>query len=135
MDDKTLNHQYSEALIEAAFAKLGYFVYTNNSGKASSDLIVEDEEGYLLRVEVKSSGSIKENTIGKYIDIQLKSVRSNTSVNTIKRFNPDNSDILAIVCVATSQIKLLHSCNIDNTSSMRVYLNSMHFVHTIEKVE
>lgn len=128
MDMKTFGHQYSEALIEAAFAKLGYFVYTNKSGKATSDLIVEDQEGFLLRVEVKSSHSVKSNPQGNYIEVQLKSVRSNTTTNTIKQFSSANIDILAIVCTETSQIKLIQAHNISNTSSIRIYLSDMYSI-------
>lgn len=131
MDIKTFGHQYSEALVEAAFAKLGYFVYTNKSGKATSDLIVEDSEGFLLRVEVKSSSTIKENSTGKYIEVQLKSVRSNTTENTIKKFSRANIDLLALVCTKTSQLVILNTRNITNTSSIRVYLSTMHNINSV----
>jgi hypothetical protein len=131
MDSKTFSHQYSEALVEAAFAKLGYFVYTNKSGKATCDLVVEDSEGYLLRVEVKSSHTVKENHTGKYIEVQLKSVRSNTTENTVKTFKNSSVDLLALVCTETSQLTILNSCNITNTSSIRVYLETMHTLQDI----
>lgn len=131
MDIKTFGHQYSEAIVEAAFAKLGYFVYTNKSGKATSDLIVEDSEGFLLRVEVKSSNFVKENSNGKYIEIQLKSVRSNTTENTIRKFDNTDIDLLALVCTETSQLVILTASNITNTSSIRVYLSNMHTLDSV----
>lgn len=131
MDIKTLGHQYSEALVEAAFAKLGYFVYTNKSGKATSDMIVEDPEGFLLRVEVKSSHSVKENSTGKYIEVQLKSVRSNTTDNTIRKFSNSDIDLLALVSTETSQLVILQAINIINTSSIRVYLDNMYTLESI----
>lgn len=131
MDIKTFGHQYSEALIEAAFAKLGYFVYTNKSGKATSDLIVEDQEGFLLRVEVKSSSTIHSNSYGNYIDVQLRSVRSNKTTNIIHNFDTTGIDILAVVCTETSQIKLLNTINIDNKTSIRVYLKDMYNINDV----
>lgn len=131
MDIKTFGHQYSEALVEAAFAKLGYFVYTNKSGKATSDIIVEDTEGFLLRVEVKSSHSVKENSTGKYIEVQLKSVRSNTTDNTIRKFSNSAIDLLALVSTETSQLVIVQAINIINTSSIRIYLDNM---YTLESV-
>lgn len=131
MDIKTFGHQYSEALVEAAFAKLGYFVYTNKSGKATSDMIVEGPEGFLLRVEVKSSHSVKENSTGKYIEVQLKSVRSNTTDNTIRKFSNSDIDLLALVSTETSQLVILQAINIVNTSSIRVYLDKMYTLESI----
>lgn len=132
MDSKTYSHQYSEALAEASLCKLGYFVYSSKSGKAPSDFLVEDIGGKIFRVEVKSSSSIKSSTIGEFIEVGLKSVRSNTTENTIHNFDNSKVDILAIVCTTASTIVLFDANNIVQKSSIRIYLKDMFNLETIK---
>lgn len=120
MDDKTRAHILGESIAKLHFELKGYFVYTNSSGKAEFDLVIS-KDSFLYSVEVKSVSSIKQNTIGTYFEVQLKSVRSNTTSNTIKKFDNTRSDFLCIVDISSSKILVLDTSSIPNTCAMKVY--------------
>lgn len=122
MDEKTRSHIISESIAKLHFESLGYFVYTNSSGKAEFDLVLS-KDSLLYSVEVKSVSSIKQNSLGSYFDVQLKSVRANTSVNTIKRFDNSRSDYLCIVDVINYKILVLETSEVHNTCAMKVYID------------
>lgn len=76
------------------------------------DLII-DEGGLLKKVQVKTTG-VKAPS-GNY-EVQLKSVRSNKSVNTIKYFDSSKVDYLFILCddsskylIPSSEVKVVGS--------------------------
>lgn len=122
MDNKTNAHIIGETLSKLYFELQGYFVYTNSSGKAEFDLVIS-KEGLLYSVEVKTVSSIKENTIGRFFDVQLKSVRSNTTENTIHNFDNSFIDYLAVVDIINNKITVLNAVDIKVHGSLRIYEN------------
>lgn len=125
MDEKTTSHIIGETLTKLHFELLGYFVYTNSSGKSEFDLVLS-KEGFLYSVEVKTVSVEKESTKGKYFEAQLKSVRSNTSNNTIKHFDPTFIDYLVIVNIAHNTLIVYNPKEIEARSSLRIYTNNFY---------
>ncbi len=58
------------------------------------DLII-DEDGKLKKVQVKTTGT--KSPSGNY-EVQIKSVRSNKTINKIKSFDPNAVDYLFVLC-------------------------------------
>lgn len=94
-NDLTTVTQGSFGLTSAIYnlTKLGYIVSIPIIDNQSYDLIA-DKDGTLNKVEVKTTGSKAPS--GNYT-VQIKSVRSNKTVNTIKNFDKSLVDILYIL--------------------------------------
>ncbi len=120
MDSKTRSHILGESIAKLYFEINNYFVYTNNSGKAEFDLVISKDKE-LFSVEVKTVSVLKTSTIGEYYEVQLKSVRSNTSENVIHKFNNSSIDYLVVVDVNTQKLAVFDASEITTTSTMRVY--------------
>jgi hypothetical protein len=94
-----------EAAIIAHFVEQGFDIYCPIFGNASCDLVV-GSGGRVFRVEVKTTAY--ERYPGKY-EVQLKSVRHNTTETHIKKFDASNSDLLAIYIVPLKKVVILES--------------------------
>lgn len=94
-----------EAAIVSEFVQREYDIYMPIFGNADFDLIVAKDK-QLYRVEVKSTSY--ERYPGKY-EVQLKSVRHNTSETKIKKFDGTKSDLLAIYIIPTGTVVILDS--------------------------
>lgn len=120
MDNKTNAHILGETLAKLYFEVKGYFVYTNSSGKAEFDMVIS-KDGLVYTVEVKTVSCIKISAKGEYFDIQLKSVRSNTTENIIYNFDNSFIDYLAVVDILTHKVIVISAAEIKVTGSLRVY--------------
>lgn len=120
MDIKTTAHNIGETLAKLYFELDGYFVYTNSSGKSEFDMVLS-KNGILKSVEVKTVSVEKFSTKGSYYEVQLKSVRSNTTNNTIHKFDNTTIDFLVVVCLNTKKLKVFNAKDVKFTSSFRIY--------------
>ena len=120
MDNKTNSHIVGESLAKLYFELQGYFVYTNSSGKAEFDLVLS-KDGLLYSAEVKTVSVEKTSIKGTYFDVQLKSVRSNTTENTIHNFDNSFIDYLCIVNITNNTILVLEASGIKVHGSIRIY--------------
>ena len=122
MDSKTHAHIVGESIAKLYFELRGFYTYTNSSGKAEFDFVIS-KDGFLYSVEVKTVSSLKENSKGTYFEVQLKSVRSNTTANTIKTFDKSKSDYLVVVNIKQNSVKVFETSEVAHTCSMRIYSN------------
>lgn len=76
------------------FCSVGIVVSLPLIDNQDYDLVI-DEDGILKKVQVKTTG--RKAPSGNY-EVQIKSVRSNKSLNKIKRFDPQAVDYLFILC-------------------------------------
>lgn len=105
-----------EAAIVSEFVKQGYDIYMPLFGNADFDLVVAKDKA-LYRVEVKSSGY--EKYPGKY-EVQLRSVRHNTTETKTKKFDSSRSDLLAIYIIPTDRVVILNSAEYDGRTSLTI---------------
>ena len=105
-----------EASTVAYFVKEGYEVFLPMFGNASCDLIVV-KDGKISRVECKST-SVKTPS-GKWI-AQLRQVRHNRTANTVKKFDSNNSELLAIYVVDEDRVVVLESIEVHGNSTVTV---------------
>lgn len=105
-----------ESATVAYFVKEGYEVFLPMFGNASCDLIVV-KDGKISRVECKST-SVRTPS-GKWI-AQLRQVRSNKTSNNIKKFDANNSELLAIYIVDEDRVVVLDSLLVHGNSTVTV---------------
>lgn len=117
MDNKTKLSSLGEAKVIAEFISRGHDVYTQFSGKGPFDLIVH-KEGVLKRVEVKSTSNRTLHDTGWRV--QIRKIRSNKKNNKIYKFNPDNSDLLAIYIVPLEVVVIFNSNDITVTNTLTI---------------
>ncbi len=79
------------------------------------------KDGKLFSAEVKSVSVIKTNTKGPHYKVQLKSVRSNTTINNIHYFDNSNIDFLVIVDITDMTICVMNAKDIVSKTEMAVY--------------
>lgn len=116
MDNKTYLGAIGEAKVIAHLTKERHHVFSQVTGKAPFDLIAY-KDNKVYRISVKTIE--KQNKYGSYT-VQLKSVRSNRTGNTIINFDNNSCDILAIYILETDEVILLDSCNIKAKSGLVV---------------
>lgn len=104
MDDKTYIGANAELKAISYFARIGYDIFTQFSGKAPFDFVAH-KDGIMLRVEAK--GTVSTNRYGSYV-AQIRSVRSNKTSNTIRHFDSGSCDVLAIYILPTDELLLLN---------------------------
>lgn len=120
MDSKTKATAIGESVAKLHFEKLGYFTYTNTTGKSDFDLVIS-KDTELFGVEVKTVSVPKTRADGSiYYQVQLKSVRPNRSGNTIKYFDNTLVDFVAIVDMTDYTILVLDASKITQRTEMRV---------------
>lgn len=95
------------------FCKNGITVSIPLIDNQDYDLIV-DEKSILKKIQVKTTGT--KNKSGNY-EVQLKSIRSNRTVNKIKRFDPSLIDYLFVLC-DNGDMYLIPSSDINVTCSL-----------------
>lgn len=105
-----------ESATVAYFVREGYEVFLPMFGNASCDLIVV-KDGKISRVECKST-SVKTPS-GKWI-AQLRQVRPNRTGNTVKKFDANNSEFLAIYIVDEDRVVVLDSLVVHGNSTITV---------------
>lgn len=114
MDDKTYLGAIGEAKVIAELTKHKYHVFTQVTGKAPFDLIAY-KDNKLYRISVKTVE--KKNKYGSYT-VQLKSVRSNRSTNTILNFDNTSCDLLAVYIVETDEVIMKDAASITAKSGL-----------------
>lgn len=103
MDNKTYISNLGELKVATELAQQNYSIFVNWGGKASCDLIAI-KENEIIRVQVKSTTT--RNKYGVWV-VQLKTVRSNKTQNTIKNFDASTCDLLAIYIAPEDRVLLL----------------------------
>jgi hypothetical protein len=117
MDIKTYNATLSEISVVKRLVQEGHEVYLPFNGKTTHDLLINTDKYGLLSVQVKSTQ--QKSASGGYI-VELKSVRSNKTLNAIKKFDSAAQDILAIYIVELDAVIFLKSGSITNVSTLTV---------------
>lgn len=115
MDDKTWLGGLAEFKVASELHKIGYYVYTQPSGKGPIDLIVLDESLIPLKVEVKGVSTL--NKRGK-LEVRIGSVRSNHTSHRVIKFNKDKADILGIYLEPLDKVYLLDAKKITTGRSL-----------------
>ena len=94
-----------ESAIVAEFIRQGYDVFLPQFGNTSCDMIVV-KDGVISRVECKTT-DFSEN--GVSWKVELRQVRSNKTANNVKKFNSENSEILAVYILQENRVYLYSS--------------------------
>jgi len=112
-----------EAKVLAELTALGYYVFTDLSGKCPVDLIIW-KDGVSKTVQVKSTDSKRYTS---WV-VQLRSIRPNRSGNTIKLWDPSQVDYLAVYIHAENRVVLIESASITQTSALTIQENSVYAI-------
>lgn len=102
MDDKTLLGNLAEIKVASHLAERGYEIFWGVGGKTSCDLVVI-KDNVASRVQVKGC-SFKN---GPSWQVELKSVRSNKTVNKIHNFDSSKCELLAIYIQPEDRVVVL----------------------------
>ena len=93
----------SEAVISTRFLQLGYVVLTPYGGGQRYDLIIEDSEGQLWRVQCKTARINENNTVLTF----NTSIRNVTGKNRQSRHYRGQCDYFAAYCEGLNKIYLI----------------------------
>lgn len=93
IDEKTQSGDEAEAYAILHFVRKGWHVFTQLSGKAPCDLVVYDGTK-LYRVQCKSASRRRSDASGYEVD--LRSMRHNTSRVVCKKFDASHCDLLFV---------------------------------------
>lgn len=108
-----------EIAVMKHFLREGYEVYSSVSDNSEYDMIVA-KEGTLLKVEVKSTGYLRD---GSY-EVQLKSVRANRTGNKIKYFDNARVDFLAVYIEPEDLVIVYKASEVASRTTMKVKMES-----------
>ncbi|MFI3217618.1 MAG: group I intron-associated PD-(D/E)XK endonuclease [Methylococcales bacterium] len=122
MDSKTLNGQLAELSVLRRLVQEGWDVFTPFSGKTAHDIIAYRDSIGVITIQVKSTSQVASS--GSYV-VELKSVRSNKSINSIKKFNNKIQDVLAVYITTLDTVLFIVSDSITNTSAIRFSLEEI----------
>lgn len=109
MDNKTYLGTLSEIKVMCRLVEEGYDVFNQIAGKSPIDMIAL-KNGELKRVSVKSTQS--KNSNSNNWCVQLKTVRSNKTKNTITNFDNTSCEILAIYIEPEDRVILYNAKDI-----------------------
>lgn len=99
--------------------KQGWEVYTATSGKSTHDIVAFKESFGIVTIQVKSTS--QKSSTGSFI-VELKSIRSNSSYNNVKRFDNKRQNILAIYIVDLDKVLFYLSEDITQVSTKTISL-------------
>ena len=88
--------------------KHGWYPFTDISGKCPVDILAW-KDGRVIRIQVKTTGTVAKS--GNYI-AQIGCTRPNRTGNTIKKFNPKDSDYLAVYIEPTDTLYFILSSSV-----------------------
>lgn len=108
----------AEAKVASELVQQGMEVFVPAFGNAKCDLIALDSEGAALRIEVKYCNA--HSNRGESWEVHLRQVRHNSSVTTVKKFNSENSDMLAVYLAAVDKVMLFDAEALHGRSSLAI---------------
>jgi hypothetical protein len=117
MDIKTLNGSLGEISAIKRLIAEHWDVFIPITGKTEFDIIAYRKDLGVKTIQVKSC--TQKSSSGAYI-VEIKSVRSNKTENTIYKFDNTLQDILAIYIVELDSIVFLTSSSIKTTSKLTI---------------
>jgi hypothetical protein len=101
--DTNMTGEISEAAIITRFLQLGYVVLTPYGGNQRYDLVIEDGEGQLWRIQCKSAWVDKENAV-----IEFYTANHNvTGENRQMRHYRGQCDYFALYCDKLNKVYLI----------------------------
>ena len=107
----------AEISVTKRLAQENWDIFVSTTGKSKLDLVAHKEPYGLISIQVKSCTAL--NQYGSY-SVNLRSVRSNKTVNNIKLFNKNSQDILAVYFPAVDRVLFLLSSEILVSSSLNI---------------
>lgn len=117
MDTKTWLGNLAEIKVASYLIENGYEVFVGWGGKTSCDLICI-KDGQLERVQVKGCAS-RDKKSHSWI-VQLRSIRSNRSGNTIHKFDGTVCDTLAVYIQPEDRIVLYDALPLDGRNAISI---------------
>lgn len=109
--------RYAEVMVVADLVKDGIEIFMPTFGNAACDLIALID-GKPVTIEVKYVGNpIKPGAW----DVALRQVRANKTVTTTRKFNANNSMILAVYVAPIDAVAYINSRSIDGASMVRIH--------------
>ncbi len=116
MDKRTWIGTLAECKVLAKLVEKQLHVFSQTSGKAPFDLVVL-VNGQLLRVSVK--GTQTKNNFGNW-EVQLRSIRSNRTQNTVHLYENNSCDILAVYVEPIDQVYFFLSKEITQSTALTI---------------
>lgn len=107
----------AELKVAAHYAALGCEVYTPVGGKTSCDLIII-RDGTMHRVEVKCTATVAAGCSSWAVS--LRQIRPNRTGNTVKKFNANQCDLLAVYILPEDRIVEFDASTLDGRSSLNI---------------
>jgi hypothetical protein len=117
MDDHTKNAAIAESRVVTELLKNGFSVFTQLSGKEPFDIAIY-KNGTFLRVQVKGTKVRSKN--GDSFVVQMKSVRHNRTQNTIKRFDSELCDLLAVYVFETDTVCFIPAKEVNGMCALQI---------------
>lgn len=117
MDNKTHYGTLGEISVTKRLIEDGWDIFLPLNGKTEFDIVAYKQDYGLLSVQVKSTN--QKAPSGSYI-VELKSIRSNKTANTVHCFNNKIQDILAVYVVELDSVIFMVSKNITNRSTVSI---------------
>lgn len=108
-----------EAAVLKHFVSEGYEIFSPLFGNTSIDLIVI-KEGKVFRVEVKTTKFAK----GSSYEVQLRSSRPNRTGTTIRKFDGNRCDLLAIYVEPEDRVIVKTAKDLDGRSTISIKKNN-----------
>ncbi len=105
--------EISESAIITRFLQLGYVVLTPYGGNQRYDLVVEDGEGQLWRIQCKSAWFAEENTVLRFSTAN----HTVTGQNRQPRHYRGQCDYFAVYCDKLSKVYLISVDEVGTTNA------------------
>lgn len=107
----------AESQVSAALIQQGYDVFVPAFGNALCDLVAVSS-GEAVRIEVKYCGSLTKNDLSW--QVQLRQTRANKAVTTCKKFNAENSDVLAVYLASVERVVFFSAAELHDKSGLYI---------------
>lgn len=117
MDNKTWLGTLAEIKVASHLVEQRHEVFVGWGGKTSCDLICI-QDGILKRVQVKGCATCDPSS--KSWIIQLRSIRSNRSQNTIKKFDASICDLLAVYIQPEDRVVLFDAAPLNGRNTISI---------------
>ena len=115
MDSKNRMSVAGEIRAMGEFAKDGFHVFNQVSGKAPFDFVAY-RDGRVYRVSVKSTCSTRR----KAFVVQLQQTRVNTKGAVARAFDASESDVLCVYIEPMDTVLFFRACDFDGMKSLSI---------------
>jgi hypothetical protein len=119
MDSKTYASNVSEAKVAADLAQKGFHIFAQTSGKAPFDLVIVNDTNPTILKRVQVKACYQPIKSGSYV-IQLRTIHTSMSKNTIVKFDATRCDVLAIYLIDVDRVFYLDPVPLHGTSTISV---------------